>query len=61
MVKGVMSHHLLWFPDGTHNGLYEAPEAGGGAVAQGVCRGIIIILKSTRQIMVTYRVIDCLN
>ena len=47
MVKGVTTHHLLWFPDGTHLGHYEAPEA--GAVARGVCRGIIIQLKSNLQ------------
>ena len=38
-----MSPHLLWFPDGTHHGHYEAPDA--GAVARGVCRGSIIQLK----------------
>ena len=44
MVKGVTSHHLLWFPDGPHQGHYEAPEA--RAVARGVCRGIIKQLRS---------------
>ena len=43
MVKGVTSHHLLWFPDGPHYGHYEAPEA--RAVARGVCRGIITQLN----------------
>ena len=49
-MKGVTSHHLLWFPDGTHLGHYEAPEV--GAVAQDVCKGIIIQLKSNLQISV---------
>ena len=35
---------MLWFPDGTHHGHYETPEA--GAVVRGVCRGIIIQLKN---------------
>ena len=50
MVQGVTSHHLLWFPDGTHHGHYEAPEA--EPVARGICRGIIIQVKSTWQIIV---------
>ena len=59
MVKGVRSHHLLWFPHSTHLGHYEAPEA--GAVARGVCRGIIIQLKSNLQISVICGIISVLS
>ena len=59
MVKAVQSHYLLWFPDGTHHGHYEAPEA--GTVARGVCRGIIIQVKSSRQIIVICGIIIVLS
>ena len=44
MVKGVTSHHLQWFLDGTHHGHYEAQEAGG--LLRGVYVGVISYNKN---------------
>ena len=57
MVKGVMSHHLLWFPDGPHHGHYEAPEA--WEVALGVCRGIITQLNLFGKLLECMELLLC--
>ena len=57
MVKGVKSHHLLWFPDGPHHGHYEALEA--RTVARGVCRCIITQLNLFGKLLECMELLLC--